>query len=76
MKKIWSVVKLVGKWSLILSAIYVGTTFFSDLDFETRTGWFLGALALAIAYVDGTQKDRIASLEFRVDELSRRIGGY
>jgi hypothetical protein len=38
-------------------------------------GWFLGALAMAIAYVDGTQKDRIASLEFRVGELTRCIGG-
>jgi hypothetical protein len=76
MKQIGSVIKLVGKWSIILGAIYIGTTLFSGLDFETRTGWFLGALAMAIAYVDGTQKDRIASLEFRVDELTRRIGGY
>ncbi|MDB6148179.1 MAG: hypothetical protein JWO45_1843 [Spartobacteria bacterium] len=73
MKQVWSIVKLAAKWSIILGAIYVATTFFSGLDFESRTGLFLAALAMAIAYVDGNQKDRIANLEFRVDELTRRI---
>lgn len=76
MKRVGSIIKLVGKWSIILGAIYIGATMFSGFDFETRTGWFIGALAMAIAYLDGTQKDRIASLEFRVDELTRRFEGY
>ena len=76
MKRVGSAIKLVGKWAIILGAIYAGMTLLSGLDFETRIGWFLTALAMAIAYVDGTQKDRIATLEYRVDELSRRINGY
>jgi hypothetical protein len=76
MKQIRSVIKLVSKWAIILGAIYIGMTLLSGLDFEARMGWFLAALAMAIAYVDGTQKERIATLEYRVDELSRRINGY
>ena len=72
MMKVWSGIKLIGKWGAILGAIYIGTTMLSDLDFETRVGWFLGALALAVAYVDGTQKDRIADLEFRIAALEHR----
>jgi hypothetical protein len=76
MKRIGRVFWILGKWSLILGAIYIGTTLFNDMNFESRTGWFLSALAMAIAYVDGTQKERIANLEFRVQELARRIDGY
>jgi len=76
MKRAWSFTKSIGKWLLILAAIYIGSTLISGVDFETRMGWFLAALALAIAYVDGTQKERISTLEYRVDELVRRINGY
>lgn len=73
MKSFWSFLKQAGKWALILGAIYIVTTLFSGFDFETRVGWLLAALGMAIAYVDGTQKDRIANLEYRINELSRRI---
>lgn len=76
MKRIGGAFWIVFKWALILGAIYIGTTLFNDMSFESRTGWFLVALAMAIAYVDGTQKERIANLEFRVQELARRIDGY
>ena len=74
MKALWSFTKLAAKWALILGVIYSGSTMFSGLDFETRIGWFLAGLAMAIAYVDGSHKDRIASLEYRVDQMARRIG--
>jgi hypothetical protein len=76
MKQVGSVIKIVGKWSIILGAIYIGTTLLSGVDRETRTGWFFGAFAMAIGYVYITQKDRITNLEFRVDELTRRMGGH
>lgn len=74
MKAFWSFIKLAAKWLLIFGAIYLAATLFSGLDFETRIFWALAGLALAIAYVDSTHKDRIADLEYSVDELKRRIG--
>lgn len=67
--------KTAGKWALILGALYIGSLFISGLDFETRIGWFIFGLAMAIGYVDGSQKDRMAALEYRVKELEYRLDG-
>lgn len=68
--------KTAAKWGGILALIYIGSLFLTGLDFETRTGWLLFGLVMAISYVDGSLKDRISMLEYRVDELSRRLNGY
>ena len=64
----------LAKWSAICLAIYVGSNIFSGFELETRFGLLLGGLGLAIAYVDGAQKDRIADLELRISRLGRNIG--
>lgn len=75
MRKTGRFVLFLGKWILIFGGIYTVATLFSGLDFETRIGWFLAALAFGIAYVDSSHKDRIAALEYRVDELNRQLNG-
>jgi hypothetical protein len=67
--------KSAGKWLLILGGVWLVTLYLSGVDFETRTGWYLFALAMGIAYLDGTQKDKIAALEYRIKELERRLDG-
>ena len=76
MHRLGRFLKLSLKWLAIAVAIYVGANFFNGLDFEARTGWFLFGLAMAIAYVDGTQKDRISDLEIRISRLERRQSGF
>lgn len=75
MAKIGSFLKLALKWGAILAGFYIVATLFSGLDFESRTGWILFGLAMGIAYVDGSHKDRIADLEFRVRSMERRLFG-
>lgn len=76
MKKFGRFVGNTAKWIGILAAVYLGSLFLSGLDFETRIGWFLAGLAMSIAYVDGSLKDRISMLEYRVDELNRRLNEH
>ena len=75
MGKIGRFFKFAAKWAAIAVAIYVASTLFSGLDFETRLFLMLFGLGMAIAYVDGKQKDRIANLEYRVREIERRQTG-
>jgi hypothetical protein len=75
MNKFGRFLKLSLKWLTIGAAIYVGTNLFNGLDFEARTGWLLFPLAMAIAYVDSTQKDRISNLEYRIEALEHRQNG-
>lgn len=70
-----SFLKTAGKWTAILGCIYIASLLFSGLDFETRTGWIIFGLAMAVAYVDGTQKDRMAALEARIAELEYQLRG-
>ena len=67
--------KSLAKWSAIFLAVYVGSNLFFGLELETRFGLLIGGLGLAIAYVDGTQKDRISNLELRISRLERRESG-
>lgn len=76
MRRTGRFLKSAAKWLGILAAIYLGSTFLTELPFESRMGWFLGGLAMAIAYVDGSLKERIANLEYQVSELNRRLNGY
>jgi len=64
------------KWGSFCLCAYLIGVFLSDLPFESRIGWYLAGLAMAIAYVESSHKDRIADLEYRVDELNRRVRGY
>ena len=67
--------KLVGKWTGILALLYIAFVALPGVDFQTRIGWFIAGLAMAIAYVDGSLKDRISNLEHQIDELNRRWNG-
>lgn len=76
MQKIGRFFKSALKWGAILGGIYLVATLFQGFDFETRAGWFLFGLSMAVAYVDGSHKDRIAALEWRIEELERELLGY
>lgn len=67
--------KTACKWASILGVIYAGSLILSGLAFETRIVWYLVGLGLSIAYMDGTQKDRISDLQFRISELERQLNG-
>jgi len=69
-------IKTAAKWAGILLLLGVGGAYLGELDFQTRTGWFIGGLALGLAYVDGSLKDRISMLEARVDQLNRQLNGF
>lgn len=75
MKSIWSFIKFVVKWCLIMFVIYTVATVISGLDLEHRMFWFLAGLGLFIAYVDGSNKEKIADLQYQINELSRRVNG-
>jgi hypothetical protein len=72
MNKFGRFLKLSLKWLAISVAIYIGANLFNGLPFEARTGWVLFPLSMAFAYVDGTQKDRISNLEYRIETLEHR----
>lgn len=74
MKGIKNFLKFTAKWTAIAVAIYVASTLFSGLDFETRLFLMLFGLGMAIAYVNGRQKDRISDLEMRISCLERQMG--
>ena len=61
--------KTILMWVLILSAGAIG--FFGE--FEIPLGWYIAALAIAIVFIDGTYKDKISDLEFRIDDLNERL---
>lgn len=63
------------KWGVILAGIYAGSLLVSGMDFESRTGWFFFGIALAVAYVDGSLKDRISSLEYKIEQMDRQLNG-
>lgn len=67
--------KSAGKLAAILGGFYIVSLVLSGLDFETRVGWLLFGLGMAVAYVDGTQKDRMAALEARISELEYQLRG-
>ena len=77
MKKLWRGIKFCLKWLAIMVGVYAAATYISGMDTGTRTFLALMALAMSIAYIDGTHKDRISDLEFRISELERqRYGEY
>jgi hypothetical protein len=71
-----SFLKAALKWAFIIGAAIVGTTLLQGVAFETRMIVFLVGLGMAIAYVDGSHKDRISMLEYRIDELEQKLLGY
>lgn len=66
----------LGKWTLILGGLWVFGTWMNSLEPESRIWAILWVMGMAIAYLDGSHKDRIQQLEWRVDDLSRRLNGY
>lgn len=64
------------KWGGLLLAAYVGGQLLDGISSETKLFWIVAGLALAVAYVDGSLKDRISDLEYRVNDLSRRLSRY
>lgn len=70
-----SFLKAAGKWTLIMGCFAILGSWIGDLPFESRTNLFLMGLAFAIAYTEGTLKERIATLEYRVDEHRDRLNG-
>lgn len=74
--RFWSFLKSAGKWTAILGAIYVASLIFNGLDFENRIGWLIFGIAMAVAYLDGRQKDRISDLENRIAELEYRLSRW
>ena len=74
-RKILNFLKTAFKWTAILAGFWTVSTILYGLPFDERTNYFLIALGFAIAYVDGTLKDRIRFLEARVEEHSRKLYG-
>lgn len=65
--------KTAGKWTLIMVGFALLASWLGDLPFESRVNLFLFGLGFAIAYTEGSLRDRIKSLEYRVDEQDRRL---
>lgn len=68
-------VKGAAKWLGIAAGFYVIGLLLADVTFETKVFLMFAGLAMAVAYLDGTFKDRIADLEYKVDRLRRQLNG-
>lgn len=60
-------VRSVFKWMFFVAAGTGIGLYANALQFETRTNCVLVALGLAIAFVEGSLKDRIEMLEYRLN---------
>ena len=76
MSKIWRGIKFCLKWLAIMVTIYIAATIFSGLEPGTKVFLALMGLAMSVAYLDNSFKERISDLEFRIEELERRLGRY
>lgn len=76
MKRLGGFLKSAAKWGGILLLGLIGWNYLTGLDFESRMGWIIFAFAMALAYVDGSLKDRIRNLEYRVDQLNKQLNGH
>lgn len=63
--------KSVLKWGSIMLGAYFATTFLQGTPLEDRILYMFIFFAFLIAYIDGSTKDKIQALEWRVDEISR-----
>lgn len=70
-----SFLKTAGKWAVVFGGIYVVALLVSDLSFEKRAGAVFLLFGLAMIYMNGTQRDRMAALESRIADLERQLNG-